>query len=231
MASSVIRCPVCLTSQLFPSDTPADKTIHCGNCSKNFLFSDSLPADIVSKDAMNSDQAGEVEPVLTGTTATAGNAVSTHFTIEDAGPAVNPYIVWALGLLICLPLVWFVRDWVREMRGLQFLKLYFFLFLFIWFAVIGLRSYLKGNNQTTVLGFLCYEAIGFFRYIDASEAGMSRFDYMFMMMGVGGVLLFLRAEYFESSGSGSSSGCSSCSSSSCSSCSGCGGGGGCGGCG
>ncbi|MDH5327321.1 MAG: hypothetical protein OEZ68_11635 [Gammaproteobacteria bacterium] len=209
--TAIVRCPVCLTSQVFPSTTPADKTINCGNCDRNFKFGKALKEGGPGTDHKTDAAA---KPAL----------VNTHFTIEEDNRG-NPSVVWLVGLFVCFLFVLFVRDAVRHMRGPEFLLSYFFVFIILFVTVLMVRRKLDGNPHITWLGFIAFEAIGVLRYVDASAVGMSRFDFMFFMMGVGGIFMFFRA---SKSGDGSWFGgnCSSCSS-----CSGCGGGGGCGGCG
>lgn len=224
-ATAIIRCPVCLTSQVFPVETPDDKAIHCGNCNQSFSFSDSLSADAMDGLSVDPDAAAKTPNVIDVPVTT-----TTEFTVEPDEQKGHPLLVWFIGLVVCAPAVWFVRDMVREMKGPDFLQLYLFIFIGLWLLVVFVRKGLKGNPHVTFVGLFVYEAIGYFRYVDASAAGMHKFLYLFMMMGFGAVVLFLKAEYFENTGGGGSS--SDCSSfSSCSSCSGCGGGGGCGGCG
>jgi hypothetical protein len=113
---------------------------------------------------------------------------------------------------------------MATLKGPEFLEFYLILFVAILALLIMLRKLWGDTLHLTVIALLVFEGIGIVRFMDASAAGMHKFQIMFIMMGVGGVLFFLRAHHMNDASW--SSDCSSCSN-----CSGCGGGGGCGGCG
>jgi uncharacterized membrane protein YgcG len=115
----------------------------------------------------------------------------------------------------------------------------FLIFFIIW--LIGLRVALtvlrsKGHDYpfTTLACLGLFEGVGVFRIVDGHAHGLHRWGLLVVLMVIGGLLMFLRAEHFNQSGRGDGGSCGS-TTSSCSSSSGgggCGGGGGgCGGCG
>lgn len=133
------------------------------------------------------------------------------------------------------PLSFFAR-----LKGPEFLVLYLVLFLIlrcsIWYlrgssnAVYGRQDY---HLLPTVLAFLLFELFGLVRYLVGSAHGMQRWDFLFIMMAVGGIIFFSKGDFLDRMSSGRSSGSSYYSGSGCGG-GGCGGGcggGGCGGCG
>ena len=210
MANTIlVRCPVCLISQSVASDYPANKRIHCGNCGREFQFKNALPVG--------------------GDSVSAAVSVAAPSSVIQAQEvrAPHPMITWILGLILLLIVLKTARPFMATLKGPEFLVFYVVVLVAIIIAAARARARWEDSLSITLVGLIIYEAIGVLRYIDGSAAGMHKFDIMFLMMGVGGLLMFARAEHF--SGNSSSSGCSS---SGCgSSCSGCGGGGGCGGCG
>lgn len=212
-ASDVIRCPVCLSSQPMPQDTPANKRIYCGTCRQNFNYGEGLTLD-------------GIKPVVSRETAPQP-ASNIHVNKTTGFSARDMFIILA-GIILFIFTVFPARLYVQDMRGTEFLTFYVIFFIVIWLSVVIFRTWLDSNSFVTYIGLIIFEAVGVFRYIDASAAGMSKFSYMYMIMFFGAVLLFLRMK--DSSDFSRGNNCSGCSS--CSSCSGCGSScGGCGGCG
>jgi hypothetical protein len=125
-------------------------------------------------------------------------------------------------------------DFLHTMKGPDFLWLFVGWFVAVRLTVAGLRAGGFDTAATTFLGLLCFEALGFARIVVGSSHGLHKWEFLYLLMFVGGVIFFVRArhlnsdtsdrEWFSSSGSSCSSGSSSGG--------GCGGGGGgCGGCG
>lgn len=201
--TEVIRCPVCLSAQSIAKQTPPEKRIYCGNCRHDFQYRNGLALS-------NADQAS--------TTTTANNLTGKATTAQATG---SPVVIWLAGLLLAGMALLLVRSHIQPMRGPDFLVFYVLLFIGIWIGVVVLRKMTNDNQHITLLGLALFELVGVVRFIDGTAAGMHKFGAMFIIMIIGGVLLFIRSDHFNNSGNGS-----------CSSCSGCGGGcGGCGGCG
>lgn len=214
MAGTVlIRCPVCLRSQALASDFSANKRVYCGNCGRDFVFKNALPV------------AGYSKPADTSATAAAESGAAIE--VQELRSR-NPVLTWALGLIFLLVVLKIARPFMATLKGPEFLIFYGFTLAVAVTGVVKLREVWEDSWHVAILGLIFIESMGVLRYIDGSAAGMHKFTIMFFMMGIGGLLMFLRAEHF--SGSSSSGGCSDFSSCG-SSCSGCGGGGGCGGCG
>jgi len=130
-----------------------------------------------------------------------------------------------------------VLDFLHTTKGPDFLAV-FFGWLIVVRGVVGiLRRRGFDNWGTTIVGLLCFEALGVARILIGTFHGMHKWDFLILMMMFGSLCFIIRAKHFPRSNdpSGGSSSCSTVSSiSSCSSGGGggCGGGGGgCGGCG
>ena len=134
-------------------------------------------------------------------------------------------------MLVCFGLLGFAGVLVeRGMKGPAFLGFYAMLFVGVYLMQhVYLHVYSAFNTNSTVFhAIVVFEFVGAWRWFQASQRGMHKFGFLFVMMFVGLILLLLRANVEGSGGSMWST--SSCSSSSCGG--GCGGGcGGCGGCG
>ena len=128
-----------------------------------------------------------------------------------------------------------VFNFLHTLRGPDFLLLFWVWFLVTFGGTLLLRWRGRDTPLTTILGLLCFEALGVARMIDGSAHGLHKWEFLILMMVIGGICFFIRANNFQfGGGNGSCSGGSWWSSGS--SCSGggggCGGGGGgCGGCG
>lgn len=127
-------------------------------------------------------------------------------------------------------------EFLGTMSGPDFLVLFLVWFAFTYGAVLVCRAGGMDSPMLTLGGIALFEALAVVRFIAGIQHGMHRWNIMFIMMIVGGIIFAIRKGDIHSAGGGSagagSSGCgSSGSSSSCggggSSC----GGGGCGGCG
>jgi uncharacterized membrane protein YgcG len=125
---------------------------------------------------------------------------------------------------------WF--DFLHTMRGPDFLLLYFIWFIVTFGTVLLFRWRGKDTPLVTLGGLACYELLGLVRIIVGSMHGMQKWDFLILMMVIGGVIFLIRASFNQSNGDGGSWWSSNCSSgSSCGGGGGCGSGGGCGGCG
>ena len=211
--STIIRCPVCLASQTIASGYSADKQIHCGNCHRDFTLRNALPV---------SDSAGSS---ISAATAAAEPASALEMEVVQYR---NPVLTWLFGFILFILLMNLARPFMLGLKGPGFLFFYGIVLVGIFVGLQLLRKLWEDSLHVSLVALILFEALGVVRYIDGTAIGMHRFGIMFIMMGLGGVLMFMR---FESSfGSSSSSSCSWFGG--CSSCSGCGGGcGGCGGCG
>jgi hypothetical protein len=116
-------------------------------------------------------------------------------------------------------------DFLRTMRGPEFLVVFGIWFVLVFGAVLLLRRWGFDNALTTLVGIALFESLGVARLATASEAGMRNFEGLFVMMFIGFWLFLVRWRssngggfYVEGSDGGGCGG------------SGCGGGG-CGGCG
>lgn len=211
MNTQIIRCPVCLASQPVKKDISPNLQLHCGNCKHSFTVRNGLPL-----------QEGEAINY-------ASEASSIPVSVIDIQPGVrrNVLFTWVMGIMIWILVVSQVRPYMALLKGPGFLGFYLIVFIVIMVILIAMRSLWEDSAHVSIIALLIFESIGLVRFIDASAAGMHKFGFMFIMMGVGGVLCFLRAHHMDNvSWSGNDSSCSGSSS-----CGGCGGGGGCGGCG
>lgn len=119
-------------------------------------------------------------------------------------------------------------NFLHTMRGPDFLLLFGGWFIVTFGGVLVFRWCVRDTPITTILGVICFESLGVARIIDGSAHGMHKWLFLILMMILGGLIFFLRADHFQNTGNsdGGSWWGSSCGSS------GCGGGGsGCGGCG
>ena len=212
MASTmIIRCPICLASQTVSSSYPADKRIHCGNCDRDFTLGNALTASNTEM-PNNIVVARQSEPTI-------------NMQMEIVQTR-NPIVTWLFGLIMLLMIMSYARPFMATLRGPGFLLFFAIILVVTLFGINWLRKAWEDSLHVTLITLILFESLGVLRYIDGSATGLHRFTIMFIMMAVGGILIFARAEYMANNSS--SGGCSGCSSS----CSGCGGGcGGCGGCG
>ena len=208
MNTQLIRCPVCLVSQTVKQDISPNQQLHCGNCQRSFAAKNGLP--------LKEDSAISY----------ANNTPLTPASVVTTQPAAsrNVIVTWLLGFVLWIFTISKARPYMASLKGPDFLEFYIIVFFTILVILILARRLWEDTMHVTLIALLIFEGIGIVRYIDASAAGMHKFQIMFFMMGVGGVLFFVRAHHTNNMSW--SSDCSSCSS-----CSGCGGGGGCGGCG
>ena len=208
MNTQIIRCPVCLASQPVKKDISPNQQLHCGNCKRSFAVKNGLP--------LNEDS---VVSYANSVPSVPADIINTHQAATGTVIAT-----WIIGFIIWIFTISKARPYMATLNGPDFLDFYFIVFIAIIVILIVLRKFWLDTMHFSIIAFLIFEGIGLIRYIDASAAGMHKFLIMFIMMGVGGVLFFLRAHHMDEVDW--SSDCSSCSN-----CSGCGGGGGCGGCG
>lgn len=212
MSTQIIRCPICLLSQPVKTGVSANKILHCGNCKRDFAVKNGLPL-----------KEGETIAYATEPSSSTTALKSGISTIEPVTTR-NVAITWIFGAIIWLIVGRASRSYIAPLNGPDFLFFYFFLFIGIWLSTAVMRKIWEDSMHVTLIALLLFEGIGLIRFFDASAAGMHKFNFMFIMMAIGAVLLFSRYDHSGSSNWSDSSGCSS-------SCSGCGGGGGCGGCG
>lgn len=119
-------------------------------------------------------------------------------------------------------------SFLKTMQGPDFLVLYLVWFGLTWISMLVLRHKVSDTLLTSLSGLLAFEGLGVARFLVGSANGMHKWDFLFLMMGVGALFFVLRAENFES-GSDGGSGVDSFGGGGCGG-GGCGGGG-CGGCG
>ncbi len=158
----------------------------------------------------------------------AGNPASAPEATPQASAPVRwtGHIAAAAGLLA-------LTLWLgMGMKGPGFLGFYFVVWLVTFFGSLVLRRYPWFSHSGSV-ALVVFEGLGVSRLITGLQAGMHRFEYLILMMFIGGWFYLLRSDIEGDGGPGggsSSSGCgSSCGSSGGGGCGG--GGGGCGGCG
>lgn len=124
---------------------------------------------------------------------------------------------------ICLPVVFGVSLYQFQLKGPEFLKLYFCVGVVCFIACLIVR-FAKFSIALLVVLVLSYEAIGAIRYGYGLSQGMRNFGFLTQMM-LFGPIAFIAAVSEGSGGSGGSSwGGGGCGGGGC-------GGGGCGGCG
>lgn len=209
MSTQIIRCPICLLSQPIKTDVSPDKALHCGNCQRNFAVKNGLPLN----------EGGAIS-YATESTPTATAAKHSSTIIESATPR-NVVITWIVGALFGLIVIDTSRSYMAPLRGPEFLAFYFMLFTGLWLLLAAMRKYWEDSSHVTFISLFIFEGVGLLRYLDASAAGMHKFVILFIMMGIGGILFFVRGEFSDYGSDDSHSSCGSTS----------GGGGGCGGCG
>lgn len=124
-------------------------------------------------------------------------------------------------------------DFLHTMKGPEFLFVYGFWFVAVFVVVLALRTMGHDTPLVSGLGLVAFEILGVARYLVGSAHGMHRWDFLGMMMLVGGCCFVFRAESLPGSHRSGGSCSGGFSASSCSGGGGCGGGGGggCGGCG
>jgi len=212
--TELIRCPVCLLSQKVSSAIAGNERLYCGNCHRSFLFRDALPLDS-GVTIPGADNKSDAIPKV----------------VEVVVPEGNPWLIWSVMIIVALVVMIIARPYMQSLKGPEFLGFYFKYFLGCLVALWLMRKYWDDSAHVTFTGLFLFESVGLLRLVDGYAAGMHKFTFLYLMMGIGAVLYFIRAEHFSSDRNSSGSSCSGFSS--CSSCgSGCGGGcGGCGGCG
>ena len=119
-------------------------------------------------------------------------------------------------------------DFLETMRGHPFLLVYLGWFLVTWIGMLVVRYKVADTIWTSIGGLLAFESLGGVRYLIGSADGMHQWEFMFMMMIIGGVFFLARVDNSASGSNGGWSG-SGCGGGGCGG-GGCGGGG-CGGCG
>jgi len=212
VSTQIIRCPICLLSQPVKTGISSDKILHCGNCKRDFAVKDGLPLKEGGAIAYATEPSSSATAIKSGIS-----------TIEPVTTR-NVAITWIFGVIIGLIVVRTSRSYIAPLNGPDFLFFYFFLFIGIWLSTAFMRKIWEDSVHVTLIALFIFEYVGLIRYLDASAAGMHKFNFMFIMMAVGAVLLFTRYDHSSGNDWSDSSSCGS-------SCSGCGGGGGCGGCG
>ena len=241
--AKLIRCPVCLASQTLGSKAQSLEQLYCGNCQRSFKYKDALP--LAAPDPISAiESSGAVEQVSEPAKADTSTTVATDKTPKKQSGA-RALFVWFVVLIAVVAIFNYVRPYMTDLRGPEFLGFYLKYFFGVFIVVLFARGLFLNNYHVTLAGLILFEGVGAIRLYDGMAAGMHKFAFLYIMMVIGGLILITRLN--SSSGSGSSSrsssssswfnsscsSCSSCSSSSCSSCSsGCGSScGGCGGCG
>lgn len=113
----------------------------------------------------------------------------------------------------------------RNLEGPDLLAFYVVTLIVTLIGSTLVRRWWQDIWAVSITGCVLYETVGVIRYVTGRMAGMHRFDFLFLMMTIRGLLFFLRAK--DDGGYGVGGGCAigGCGAG------GCGGGGGCGGCG
>ncbi len=89
------------------------------------------------------------------------------------------------------------RHPLETLRGPEFLLVYGFWFLACWSGLLFLRSCGLDRPLTTVLVLASFEALGVARFLVGSAAGMHRWTFLFLMMGIGALFFLIRVRRSE----------------------------------
>ncbi len=207
--SETIRCPFCLFEMSQPMGGAPDQTYACAGCNKPFPLKDALVGTTGGyKPAPAKDNSNQSAAPLWWTT----------IILSAAGSGATYY-------------------YCDKIKGPDFLLLYAGLGFVVFVLQLIVRHSWDNRFSVSVMALMIFWSVGFTRYLTGYYLHeMRKWDFLFILMGVGAVAQFLRASMFEGvgSGPGSNSGgfwMSSCASGCGSSCGGGCGGGGCGGCG
>ena len=212
-----VRCPICLAGITSPAGTGETTILRCPRCGRKFKFGSALPP------------AGRrLHDPATGRSAT-----DTSRDTQWSPPSDLTAVILAAGVLVGIIVT--VASMVgRPMRGPAFLGLYIVTFAVTFGGATLLRHAWRDTWILSVAGFVAFEVVGLIRIAEGLSRGMHKFQFLGLMMLVGGLAFFVRAKedgtghgLFGHCGGGHSG---SCGSSGCGSGGGCGGGG-CGGCG
>jgi hypothetical protein len=132
-------------------------------------------------------------------------------------------------LVLMIGGIWFASyAFTRSFRGPEFLVFYALALIVLWLLTVALRHFWKDYMMVSVIGCVVFVGIGIVRFVTGLLAGMGNFLFLFIMMGLGGLLFFMRAKNEGGYGVGGSCAVGGCGGGSCGG-GGCGGG--CGGCG
>ena len=196
-----IRCPYCLHGFGIRPTSLGDRRLRCPRCTRQFSLAKALPS--------------------TGTASVAATVTRQPPTVGLGAGA------WLLALVIGFLMVEYSRTWTPSVRGPEFLTYYVITLIGLLIASGVLRSRVQDIDEFRWMGFLIYEAIGVFRFIDGYALGMRRYLLLIALMVIGGAFFFTRADHRRNRNNSDGSGCGAGTSG----CGGGGGGGGCGGCG
>lgn len=205
-----VRCPYCLRNIRLNEEYLSSEEVSCTGCGRDFECGEGLPyvsdatrARLREKAALEEEEARREE--------------------QEANRRT-----WICGLLFGLPVIAvlaFLTAWLtHDVRGPTFLVVYAVFFGIALLGSIVTRCAWVDSLVFRILGFLAFELLGVLRLLTFSG---TKFGYLYLSMFIGGIIFFLRAEWFSSSdgggggffvfgGGGCGGGC---------------GGGGCGGCG
>lgn len=223
-AQRIGRCPVCLVHMRHPETLRPGSRLKCPKCENSFRPDEVLPRSAeVPAEAVNIDTSQPADKLAAS---------------RIQGEQEHNPLVWIATIMFLLAagvlIVWFSLT----LKGPSFLLLYGAVFVITWLATLLIRRTRGDAWSVSFLACLFFLGIGLARFVLGLQAGMHKFGFLWVMMGVGSFLLFVRAKEGEGNrygflgtcaigGSSSSTGCGSSCSSGCGS--GCGGCGGCGG--
>lgn len=214
-----VRCPICLAGITCPAGTGETTVLRCPRCGRKFKLSSALPP------------AGQrLKDPATGRTTTGASLDASLNPSPDLDRfPIALMLAAALAVAISVTAASMIG---RPMRGPAFLGLYLVTFAATFGAATLLRHAWRDTWVLSVAGFVAFEMIGLIRMADGLSRGMHKFQFLALMMIVGGLAFFVRAKedgsghgLFGHCGGGHGGGCGT------SSCGGGCGGGGCGGCG
>ena len=81
---------------------------------------------------------------------------------------------------------------LHQLKGPDFLLLYFLWFLFLWVAVLMIRRFALDSPLTTLAGLLLFEGLGVARFVAGSSHGMHKWDIQILMMAVAPLFFVIR---------------------------------------
>lgn len=207
---NVIRCPICLTKHRVPPELRSAERVRCAACRHCFDLVCGIEAQISPGDSVNRLPALQRAPLL--------EDLSRWFAVLMA-----VLVIWICAYAVMV-----------DMKGPEFLKFFGILFVILILAATLVRHVWADQWKVSILACLTFEGVGLIRLVSGSLAGMHKFDFLLVMMILGGLIFFVRAKA-DGSGYGIGGGCAigGCGAGGCGG-GGCGGGGcggGCGGCG
>ncbi len=149
---------------------------------------------------------------------------------QDGSPVENetdqPWVIWPFFLVPVIAVSAAVLCFIsREFNGPEFLELYCAALVVFLVALLIFRKIVADSFFVRVVFLAGFESIGISRFIYGVTHGMMKFDYLTIIMVLGGALLFfIFSNYHGYVGregrKNSDGGCSGCSSGGCGGCGG-----------